>query len=134
MPELLEVEEVRASPVGETVLPEMQKPEPFRVEMRPRTPISLPREILFAASSDRRLRFKQPITLNLSREREGYVAYAADIEEFGCGDDVAQALDDFGKTISELYFSLSASKDRLSPHLQGQFARLNEFLDVRHSA
>jgi hypothetical protein len=44
---------------------------------------------------------------------------------------MSEALDDFGKTVSEMYFYLAEEKegDRLSDSLLGQYAVLQKFLE-----
>jgi hypothetical protein len=135
MPDVIEkkFEQARVTPLGEMKLPEIQSPTAFRVIPPQIELLPIPREILFAASPGRGLYFKKPISLTIYREQEAYIAYASDIEEFGYGESVAQALDDFGKTICELYLSLSKDKDRLGRHLHRQFAKLNEFLEIRRT-
>ena len=130
---IIELRDGGVTPVGETKPPDLQSTKPFRL-IDPLPFLVLPRDLLFAASPDHRLRFKRAIPIKISREKEVYVAHAPEIEEFGYGESVAQCLDDFGKTVLELFWTLSEEKDRLGPDLQSQFAKLNTFLEVRQPA
>ena len=86
---------------------------------------------LFGAVADARLRLKKPFQVRIERSDTGFVAGADEIGEFGCGTDSGQALHDLAKTISELYFSLSADRNRLSTDLEALRARLDEYIEVR---
>jgi hypothetical protein len=127
---VLEKEEINVSRAGQTTVPGEEKlPENF--EFFEAVPIQLPREILFAASVDQRLRFTRPLAVRLYREGDLYVAYSPDLEEFGTGDNLSLSLDDLSKTIAESFFSLEEMKERLGSDLQRQLGRLREFVEVR---
>ena len=68
-------------------------------------PSILPCKILFGARPDRRLRFKQPLEVELFAGQGSVVACAESIGEFGHGDSMGEALDDLRKTLTELYLS-----------------------------
>ena len=92
---------------------------------------SLPTDILFGAIRDVRLRVKKPIPVTISRDESGVVVSSSELEDFGCGANISEALDDFAKTISELYISLEENADRLGDDLKRQFAHLRDFIEVR---
>jgi len=91
----------------------------------------LPDEVLFGAMPDPRLRFKRPLRVQIERTDHGATAQAEDIGEFGYGAGSGDALYDLGKTIAELYFSLNADKERLSPDLEWLRSRLDEYIELR---
>jgi hypothetical protein len=93
--------------------------------------VLLPDEVLFGAMPDRRLRFKRPLLVHTERREEGAIARADEIGEFGYGRSTGEALDDLGKTVAELYFSLNAEKDRLSADLETLRLRLDEYIELR---
>lgn len=94
----------------------------------------LPRQLEFAAPPSRRLRFKKPISLKLYADLDSVVAYSPDLEEFGNGENVAEALDDFGKTIAEAYDSLQDEFDVLGENLKQHFLRLQDYIEpARHN-
>jgi hypothetical protein len=134
MPETIDAEQTRVSPTGRTIVPEAQGPAVEVTTFAETRVLPIPREILFGAVVDRRFHFRKPMTLSVYREGESYIAYSADLQEFGQGDDVGEALDDFSKTLCELYFSLEGTKDRLAPDLQSQLAKVHEFIEVRRAA
>lgn len=99
------------------------------VEVRPRPP--RPSKVLFGAIHDPRLRLKRPIQVRISTEGNSVVAHWEDVDEFGYAESLSGALEDLGKTVCELYFSLDAEQQNLSDHLQSIRRRLSEFLELR---
>jgi hypothetical protein len=87
--------------------------------------------VLFGAMSDPMIRVKSPIPLRISREGDTVAVFSPDLEEFGYGRTLSDALDDFAKTVRELYLSLSARQESLSDYLQGVLEKLQQFLEVR---
>jgi len=83
-------------------------------------------DLLFAPSVDVRIKIRKPFLVHLASEGGGVSARVEEINEFGYGSNRGEALDDLGKTISELYFSLSTERDRLSDDLAGTLRILEE--------
>jgi len=128
------LEKVPASvlPIGHSVQPDLDRP------MRPVTSIRLggrpplmPGKILFGAMPDRRLRFRRPIPIEIYRDDDSVIARTTELDEFGCGASIGEALDDVGKTLAEEFVFLSEHADRLSEAMQNQFRGLSEFLEYR---
>ena len=96
-------------------------------------PIRWPLEMQFGGPLDRGLRFKRPLPVQAYRDGLTYVVDCQLLEQFGCGLNMSEALDDFGKTISEMYFSLDEenASDRLGDTLARQFQALQEFIELR---
>jgi hypothetical protein len=69
--------------------------------------------------------------LTTSRREGSVVVSSDDLEEFGYGSTLSDALDDFGKTVCELYHSLEAEEERLSNHLKQTLATLRRYLEPR---
>lgn len=87
--------------------------------------------VLFGAISDPMIRVKSPIPLRISREGDTVAVFSPDLEEFGYGQTLSDALDDFAKTVRELYLSLTPRPERLSDYLQGVLEKLQRFVEVR---
>jgi len=106
------------------------------IQFRMEKPVPLvPGNILFGAISDRRLYLKKPIPLDLSESEGGVImALCTDLNEFGQGNVASDALDDFGKTICELFFHLEDQKSRLSQDLGILRNQLAEYLELRRTS
>lgn len=91
-------------------------------------------DLKFGALPDRRLRFKQPLNVRLYKDNGTYIAQCVEIEQFGYGGDSSEALDDLGKTLSEMYFYLSdaGQSGTLGESLAAQYSLLCEFVGPRH--
>jgi len=85
--------------------------------------------VLFAFNVDHRLRIKRPFAVAIEEADGTVIARIDEINEFGCGSSTGEALEDLGKTLSELYFSLQAARDRLSPDLSSAWERLSEHIE-----
>ena len=96
------------------------------------TSLRRPSKILFGASVAPLLRIRVPIPLEISTEGDSVVAYCADLQEFGYGSNLSEAIDDFGKTLRELFFSLEERKESLSEDLKGVRAKLANYLEFRY--
>lgn len=78
----------------------------------------LPDHILLGSLRDGRLRVQSPITVKLTKEDQHVIAEATELNEFGFGTNLSEALRDLQRAIVELYFTLEAEQDRLGPDLQ----------------
>ncbi|HLQ77175.1 MAG TPA: hypothetical protein VK210_07460, partial [Terriglobia bacterium] len=107
--------EVSASDSGIRIVPSKRESEkalflpPDSSELifakKARTPTQPPKRIKFGMLRDRRLRMLAAITVELERKTETFVAHWPEIDEFGYGDNASEALEDFRKTIEELYLT-----------------------------
>lgn len=102
--------------IASPILPE----DVLRIGGRP----VLPGHILLGTLRDGRLRVQSPITVKLTREDQHIIAEAAELDEFGFGTNLSEALRDLQRAIVELYLTLEEGKDRLSPDLQRVWATL----------
>ena len=66
-----------------------------------------PDTILLGTIADRRLRVRKAIPLSVSTEEGHVVVSWSDADEFAYGATTGDAVDEFSKTISELYFDLN---------------------------
>ena len=83
-----------------------------------------PKEFTLGALRDGRLRVVEPIAVTWTAEDGQCVAEAAEINEFGFGDNLTEAIADLQAAIAELYFALDADQERLGPDLQAVRATL----------
>ena len=81
-------------------------------------PNSRPDVIKFAAIRDPKLRVVQAIPLRVSVEDEHVIVCWSDTDEFGTGDTLSEALDDFANGLRDLYHQLFAPGISLGVDLQ----------------
>ena len=81
-------------------------------------------EFTLGALRDGRLRVVEPIAVTWTTEDGQCVAEAAEINEFGFGDNLTDAIADLQAAIAELHFTLDADQERLGPDLQAVRATL----------
>ena len=84
----------------------------------------LPQQTLLGSLRDGRLRVQDPIRVKLAREDQHIIAEAVELNEFGCGANLSEALHDLQRAIVELYFTLEQDQHRLGPDLQQVWAAL----------
>lgn len=88
----------------------------------------LPGHILLGSLRDGRLRVQSPITVKLTKEDQHVIAEATELNEFGFGTNLSEALRDLQRAIIELYFTLETEQDRLGPDLQRIWVTLQDKL------
>ncbi len=91
----------------------------------------VPDQFLLGSLRDGRLRVKAPILVNCMRENQDIVTEAVELNEFGFGKNLSEALSDLQAAIVELYFALEREQDRLGPDLQRTWATLQEKISRR---
>lgn len=79
---------------------------------------TLPKTMLLGALRDPRLHLTTPLTITFEREKEDIVAYSEELEEFGFGTHLTEAIADLQATITELYFTLKEENNRLGSNLK----------------
>ena len=77
---------------------------------------------------DGRLRVLKPIDVVRTTEGGRCVVEAPELNEFGFGDNLSEAIADLQTAIAELYFMLDAEQDRLGPDLASVWASLSQKL------
>ncbi|MDE2059838.1 MAG: hypothetical protein KGL31_04955 [candidate division NC10 bacterium] len=92
----------------------------------------LPDHIFLGTLRDGRLRVQSPITVKITKENQHVIAEATELDEFGFGVNLSEALRDLQRAIVELYLTLEEGKDRLSPDLQRVWATLQ--LQLSHQS
>lgn len=95
-------------------------------------PSARPDRLLFGALNDPEFRLRQSIPLTLSVDESGIVVTWLEVEEFGYGQKMGTALDDFGQSIRELYRRLYSRDIQLGPDLQNVKRILGEYIEPRN--
>ena len=80
---------------------------------------------------DGRLRVVESVEAVRTTEEGKCVVEALELNEFGFGDSLSEAITDLQATITELYFTLEAEQDRLGPDLAKVWAILSQKVKVR---
>ena len=85
-----------------------------------------PNEFTLGRLRDGRLRVMKPIAVMRTAEDGKCVVEAKELNEFGFGDNLSEAIADLQAVIAELYFTLEAEQDRLGPDLAAVWATLSQ--------
>ena len=91
----------------------------------------LPSVIQFGLIHDPKLQIVRGIPVSIRREGATYVASWDEADEFGYGENRAEALEDFGRTVSQLFITLNREKDTLGPGLMETLTLLQKHLQFR---
>ena len=78
---------------------------------------SVPERFALGSLRDGRLRVVESIEVAQMMEGGKYVVEATDLNEFGFGDNLSEAIADLQAAIAELYLTLEADQKRLGPDL-----------------
>jgi hypothetical protein len=84
----------------------------------------LPKQTLLGSLRDGRLRVKIPIRIKFAKEDKYIIAEAVELNEFGFGANLSEAIHDLQRAIVELYLTLEQDQHRLGPDLQQVWAAL----------
>ena len=106
----------------------LRVPPPFEFEVKQSTVMApvLPSTMLLGSLRDPRLRLIIPLTLTFERENHDIVAYCEELDEFGFGTHLTEAIEDLQATIAELYFTFKEEHDRLGSNLQRKWDSLRQ--------
>ena len=77
------------------------------------------------------LKLRSPILLRVGREDGFVTVWSDDLEELGHGPHLTAALEDFQKTVAELYETLRDERDRLGPAMADRWERLQALVEER---
>ncbi len=91
----------------------------------------LPSAVQFGMITDPRIQVIQGIPVDIRKEGEIYVASWDEAEEFGYGATRSEALEDFGRTIVQLFLTLNREKDTLGNALLATLTLLSNHLQLR---
>ena len=87
---------------------------------------AVPASFTLDSLRDGRLRVVEPIEVIPMMEAGQHVAEAPEINEFGFGDTLVDAVSDLQAAIAELYFTLEAEQRRLGPDLSAVWGTLSQ--------
>lgn len=79
---------------------------------------AMPKELLLGSLRDGRLRVISPLHVQFKYEGNNTIAEAIELDEFGFGKNVSEAIADLQRSIAELYFTLEKEQGRLGIDLQ----------------
>ena len=94
-------------------------------------PVPASGQVLLGSLRDGRLRVYSPIRVKFSHERQHVIAEAVELNEFGFGRNVSEAITDLQHAIVELYFTLEKEQGRLGGDLQNVWSKLQKLIRVR---
>ncbi len=86
--------------------------------------VTFPSEFGLGFLRDGRLHVVEPITVAWTVEDGQIIAEATEINEYGYGDTLGEAIKDLQATIVELYLQLDADRERLGADLQAVYTTL----------
>ena len=89
------------------------------------------RHLAFGLIRDPRLRIKKPIPIALSVEGDTTVVAWTEAEEFGYGSNRAEAIEDFTRTIAQLFVTLTREESSLGDDLKAVLGLLREHIEFR---
>jgi hypothetical protein len=92
---------------------------------------TMPDEILLGSLRDGRLKIHSPINVKFAKEGKHVIAEAVEINEFGFGESISEALIDLQQAIAELYLTLEEKQDHLGTDLQGVWSVLQQKIHKR---
>ena len=124
---------------GVEVQPEVLLPQPEEKKLQVTVSLTFgascparPDSILFGALADPTLRLRKAIPLEVSATEESAVVVAwVEVDEFGCGETLGAALDDFGAALIELHHRLHDKAVQLGPDLENVKHVLDRYIEAR---
>jgi hypothetical protein len=139
MKDTFEIKEPTVSPAGTQVSFVKENPELIKASLEERSAdfelhvkaSPVPARVQFGIIRDPRLRVIHAIPVDIRREGETYVASWEEAEEFGYGANRTEAVDDFGRTIAQLFVTLHREQDTLGPQLADSLSLLQRHLQFR---
>jgi len=94
-------------------------------------PSARPDSVLFGALSNPKFRLAKPIHLSVTTEEGHVILTWPDADEFACGETMGEALDEFAKSIADLYVELNEPGLNLGTELQNVRELLNQHIRPR---
>jgi hypothetical protein len=117
---------------GEKIPVEFTQSTTLMVRFVAEVPSARPDSVLFGALVNPKLRLRKAIPLEVSVEEGQVVLSWNETGEFACGSSMSEALDDFSKTLSELYTELNSPDVLLGTDLQRVRHILDDYIEPRH--
>lgn len=107
--------------------PQGEPPRSLEFIMESRFVQATPQYVQIGALLDDRLRLREPLTIEIEKEDDIFIAKCEYLEEFGYGASPTYAIADLQQTLSELYWSLKKIH-RLGRNLEATKSRLDKVL------
>jgi len=95
-----------------------------------RMPDPRPSRVLFAGLRDPRLRMVQAVPLDVTVEDSNVIVCWKEIDEFGVGESLTSAMDDFSNVVRELYYFLQ-DNSQIGPDIEAVKRVLGEYIVPR---
>lgn len=90
-----------------------------------------PSHLLLGNLNHPTLRLRHPLNLLIEREDQWIIATYPELDEFGYGAHLTEAVEDFRQSVIELYLTLKAEHEYLGPDLQRVWQSLQELIEER---
>ncbi len=90
-----------------------------------------PTDVLLGTLPAPELRLRAPIHLEVQREGDAVTVWSSDLNEFGYGPHLTEAIEDFQQTVIELYRTLEVQQSRLGPSMTELWALLQLLIERR---
>ncbi len=110
---------------------QLQPASNVRVEILAHAPNPRPSKVLFGGLQDPALQVQRAIPLEVAVEEATVVVRWSEVDEFGAGETLSSALDDFAHTVRELYHHLYADDVRPGVDLLRVKQILGEYIEPR---
>lgn len=94
------------------------------IVLRDQLPRWIPSVMHLGALRDPRLRLVEPLEAAISQEEDQVLAEAVELNEFGWGANLSEAIADLQRAVGELYFQLETDQQRLGVGLQAVWETL----------
>jgi hypothetical protein len=107
------------------------RPQRVRLVYREAAAAKAPRHLLLGAVCNPNLRVIRPIPVEISRRDGDFYARFKAADEFGVGTSMSSALEDLGKTVSELFLGLEENQHRLGSDLVALYKTLSRYVAKR---
>ena len=77
------------------------------------------------------LRLRAPLRVEIERQGGEVAVWSSDLEESGYGSHLTAAIEDFQRSIVELYLALAAQQDDLGPAMYSLWKQINSVIEPR---
>ena len=113
---LMEVKQLEPGVSPDPIPPRVDFEQPT-VSITSLAPV-LPTDMLVGALRDPRLRLHSPLHVLFRREDDFIIAECKELDEFGYGRHLTEAIEDLQQVVAELYFTLKTEEGRLGSYLR----------------
>jgi hypothetical protein len=86
----------------------------------------MPGVLSIATLPHSQLRLRRPLPVDVLAEGENVGVWSEELEELGTGPHLSAAIDDFQRSVVELYLSLETDQDRIGGEIAALWQRLQQ--------